>query len=108
MFIFDFENVIIAGILDDVADSPDRHIEGELFKWASQGVALYPAPISAIVAGAVLRINLRGAIELCSAGKCTEQFFSQGLLRRRARRSFLARNRDHSQFDLLLGGRFLV
>src|SRR6266446_6985215 len=35
-FIFDFDNIIIAGEIDDVADSTDRHVEGELFKLGSQ------------------------------------------------------------------------
>src|SRR4029077_7985350 len=40
MFIFDFDNIIIAGVIDDVADSADWHVECEFFELGSQSVAL--------------------------------------------------------------------
>src|SRR5207244_8962541 len=73
-----------------------------------QGGALDPSPVAVIVAGAVLGIDLRCAIELRAAGQFTEHFFRQRLLRWGARGVLLARNHDHSQLDLFLAGEFFV
>src|SRR4030095_6441489 len=57
-FVLHLQDVVIAGVIDDVADSADRHVEGELFQRPRESVASDPAPIAAVVFGAVLGINL--------------------------------------------------
>src|SRR5437879_13257057 len=66
-FLVDFEDVIIAGKFHDAANSSNWQIERDSFKRSGQGLAFYPSPIAALVARAVLGINLSHAIELGAA-----------------------------------------
>src|SRR5262249_33658815 len=45
VFIFDLQDVIIAGVIDDVTDSVDRHAESEFFQRLGQGLVFDPAPV---------------------------------------------------------------
>src|SRR5437667_222793 len=83
-------------VTDAVTDSSDGHVEGDLFKWASQSVAFDPAPVAAIVPSTVLGINLCRPIKLLSAGQFAQHFFGQRLLRWGSRGIFLAWNHDHA------------
>src|SRR5262245_50007704 len=49
MFILNLQDVIVAGVIDDVADSADRHVEGELFQRFGQSFAFDPPPVAAVV-----------------------------------------------------------
>src|SRR6202011_5811868 len=53
VFVFDFEDVIIAGELDDVAYFSRLETERRFFKWRGQCLALNPAPFAAFLSGAV-------------------------------------------------------
>src|SRR6202011_923718 len=74
VFVFDFEDVIIAGELDDVADFARLETKRRFFKWRGQRLALNPAPIAAFLSGAVLGIELRHAFELGAVDEFAENF----------------------------------
>src|ERR1700736_6135243 len=74
VFVFDFEDVIIAGELDDMADFARLETKRRFFKWRSQRLALNPAPIAAFLSGAVLGIELRHAFELGAVDEFAENF----------------------------------
>ena len=108
MFVFDFENVIVAAELDDVADLSDRQIERDFLQRRGQRLAIDPAPVAAEIARAVFGINLRHPIELGAAGQFAENFLRHRFLRGGVAVIGLARNHDHAQFHLLLGGEFVA
>src|SRR5262245_42360789 len=108
MFILNLQDVIIAGVIDDVADSADGHVEGELFQRLCQSFTLDPSPVAAVVLRAVLGIHLRHLIELCATGELAEHFFGEFFLRGRARGILVTGNHDHSQFNLLLGRKLIA
>src|SRR3984893_3133484 len=58
VFVFDFENVIVAGELHDVTDFARLETEGRFFERRGQCLALNPAPVPAFLAGAVFGIKL--------------------------------------------------
>src|SRR4051812_5027947 len=53
------------------------------------------------IAGTVLRVNLRDAIELTPTGEVSEDLFGHGPLRRSITVAGMRRDHDHAQFDLL-------
>src|SRR4029077_16698142 len=108
VFILNLQDVIITGVIDDVADSADGHVEGELFQRFRQSFALDPPPVATVVLRAVLGIHLRHLLELCATGELAEHFFGEFFLRRRASGILMAGNHDHSQFDLLLRRKFIA
>src|SRR6476619_6178784 len=108
VFILNLQDVIIAGVIDDVADSADGHVEGELFQRLRQSFALDPPPVTAVVLRAVLGIDLRHLLKLCATGELAEHFFGELFLRGSARGIFMAGNHDHAQFNLLLGRKFIA
>src|SRR6266568_8676814 len=81
-FLVDFEDVIIAGKFYDAANSSDWQIERDSFKRSGQRLAFDPPPVAALVAGAVLGINLRDAVELGTARQLAEDFLGHRFLRR--------------------------
>ena len=107
VFIFNLQNVIVAGVINDVADSAHRHVEGEFFQRLGQSLPFDPAPVATIVFRAVLGIHLRHLLELRATGEFAEHFFREFLLRRRARGILVASNHNHAEFDLLLGRKFV-
>src|SRR6516225_1302347 len=66
VFILNLQDVIIAGVIDDVADSVDGHVEGELFQRLRQSFVFDPAPVAAIIFRAVLGIHLRHLLKFRS------------------------------------------
>ena len=108
MFVLDLKDVIIAGIVDDVANSPDWHFESDVFERSRECFAFDPAPIAAQIAGAVLGINLGHAIELGATGQFAEHFFSHRFLCHGIPGIGVAGNHDHAQLDLLLGSEFVA
>src|SRR5712691_9072757 len=105
-FLVDFEDVIIAGKFYDAANSSDWQIERDSFKRSGQGLAFDPSPIAALVAGAVLGINLRDAVELGAARQFAQDFLGHRFLRRGVTALSVVRNHDHAEFDLFLGSKF--
>ncbi len=55
VFVFDFENVVVAAELENVADFSGFEIESGFLKRARQRLAINPAPIAAIFARTCLR-----------------------------------------------------
>src|SRR4030095_17025446 len=108
VFILNLQDVIIAGVIDNVADSADGHVEGELFQRFRQSFALDHPPVAAVVLRAVLGVHLRYLLELCATGELAEHFFGEFFLRGRAGRILMTGNHDHSQFNLLLGRKFIA
>src|SRR5580765_6173726 len=108
VFILNLHDVVIAGVIDDVADPANGHVEGELFQRLRQSFVLDPSPVAAVVFSAVLGIHLRHLLELRATGELAEHFFGEFFLRGRARGILMAGNHDHSQFNLLLGRKFIA
>src|SRR5215470_10097039 len=46
VFILKLQDVVIAGVIDDVADSSDRHVEGKFLQRLRQSFAFDPAPVA--------------------------------------------------------------
>src|SRR6266699_1565889 len=101
-FLVNFENVIIAGKFYDIANSSDWQIERDFFKRSGQGLAFDPSPIAALVAGAVLRINLRHTVELGAARQLAKDFLDHRFLCRGVTALGMAGDHDHAKLDLLL------
>src|SRR6516165_2106155 len=108
VFILNLQDVVIAGVIDDVADSADGHVKGELFQRLRQSFVFDPAPVAAVVLRAVFRIHLRHLLKFRATGELAEHFFSEFFLRRRVRGVLMAGNHDHSQLDLLLRRKFIT
>ena len=102
----DFQDVIIAAELDDVADPARREIESDFFQRRRQRFALDPSPVAAEIARAVLRINLRHAIEGRAISQLAQNFLRDRFLRGRFPFVGVGRDHDHAQLDLLLGREF--
>src|SRR5437762_13470343 len=63
LLVIDFENVVITGVIDNVADSSDWNFEGNVFERGRESFASDPAPIAAQIARTVLGINLRHPLD---------------------------------------------
>jgi hypothetical protein len=68
VLVLDLKDVIIAGVVDDGANSPEWHFESGVFERGCECFAFDPPPIAALIARAVFGINLRHAIELGATG----------------------------------------
>ena len=104
VFVFDFEDVVVAGELDDVADFARLETERGFFERFGQRFAFDPAPVPAFLPGAVLGIKLRHAFELGAVDELAENFVGHRFLRCRVPVTGVARDHYQAQFDLRLAG----
>src|SRR5207245_9288123 len=107
-FLVDFKDVIIAGKFHDAANSSNWQIERDSFKRSGQGLAFDPSPIAALVARAVLGINLRHAIELGAARQLAKDLLDHRFLCRGVTALGLPGVNDHAKLDLFLRGKFVA
>ena len=92
--VFDFEDVVVATELENVADFADIEPKGRLLERAGQGFAIDPAPITAIFAGAVFGLKLGHPLELGAVIEFRENLFGHGLLRGSLAITGVARDHD--------------
>src|SRR5260370_27479938 len=77
LLVFDFENVVIAGVIDNIADSSDWDFESNVFERVRECFASDPAPIAAQIARTVLAINFRDPLGVGAACEFAYPFFTQ-------------------------------
>src|SRR5262245_16514776 len=93
---FDFENVVVAAEVDDVANFAGLDVKLDFLQGRSQRFSFDPAPVPAFVARAVFGIKLSHALELGAIDQFPQNLLGHRLLSSSIPVSGMARNHDQA------------